>query len=348
VEDDLTDALWSAAETTPAKVEAALRDLERERHAADESYVPARVLNLVAIVDREWRGEVENRLARVGRYHPSRTVLVTIEPRRERISATASVTEDGDGVRETVVVGVGAQHVRRLDRVVDPLVATDVHTALWAPHGHAEAIDALLPIAQVVLHDSTDEPESRTALARAGELAQRAYVVDLAWLRTTPWRVRVAAAFDPPAWRDGLRTISGVTVRHHPDSTIAAALFLGWMASRLGWETSPLVRRDGSLVGRASTRRQEVRLETRASDQGVRGLGGVTITTADGGEIALDRGEGGLTARRRHRDGTESCSTVLGASRGEAGILGQGLRQALLRDRTYAPALAAAGELVAG
>ena len=30
---------------------------------------------------------------------------------------------------------------------------------------------------------------------------------------------------------------------------------------------------------------------------------------------------------------------MLGASRGEAGILGEGIRQALLRDPTYAPAL---------
>jgi hypothetical protein len=33
---------------------------------------------------------------------------------------------------------------------------------------------------------------------------------------------------------------------------------------------------------------------------------------------------------------------VLGASRGEAGILGEGIRQALLRDPTFAPALRAA------
>jgi hypothetical protein len=33
---------------------------------------------------------------------------------------------------------------------------------------------------------------------------------------------------------------------------------------------------------------------------------------------------------------------VLGASRGEAGILGEGIRQALLREPTYRPALAAA------
>ena len=33
---------------------------------------------------------------------------------------------------------------------------------------------------------------------------------------------------------------------------------------------------------------------------------------------------------------------MLGASRGEAGILGEGIRQALLRDPTYMPALMAA------
>jgi hypothetical protein len=37
----------------------------------------------------------------------------------------------------------------------------------------------------------------------------------------------------------------------------------------------------------------------------------------------------------------------MGASRGEPGILGEGIRQALLRDPTYRPALDAATRLVA-
>ena len=41
--------------------------------------VPARVLNLVVIVDRDWKGEIANRLERVGRYHASRTVLCAVE-----------------------------------------------------------------------------------------------------------------------------------------------------------------------------------------------------------------------------------------------------------------------------
>jgi hypothetical protein len=36
----------------------------------------------------------------------------------------------------------------------------------------------------------------------------------------------------------------------------------------------------------------------------------------------------------------------MGASRGEGGILGEGVRQALLRDPTYRPALAAAQGMV--
>ena len=46
-----------------------LRELLKQRHAQSEAYVPARVLNLVVLADREWRGEIYNRLESVGRYH---------------------------------------------------------------------------------------------------------------------------------------------------------------------------------------------------------------------------------------------------------------------------------------
>jgi hypothetical protein len=69
------------------------------------------------------------------------------------------------------------------------------------------------------------------------------------------------------------------------------------------------------------------------------------LETASGRHLELDRGPGGLRARYRNRKGDEREWTVLGASRGEAGILGEGIRQALLRDSTYGPALAAANAL---
>ncbi|MBX5440834.1 MAG: glucose-6-phosphate dehydrogenase assembly protein OpcA [Solirubrobacteraceae bacterium] len=352
-----SDRTWFERDTTPAAIEAALRRLLVEsRHGEHSGAIPARVLNLVTVVDRQWRGEIENRLERVGRYHASRTVLLAVEPRRTTIDARATVHVDAEPhpsgmttAREHLVLDVGAEHVEHLATIVDPLVVTDLPTMLWAPHGHAEAIDELLPLAQVVLLDSVDEPDLEDALARARALARRAYVVDLAWLRSTPWRERIAGAFDPPAERARLATIAAVEVRHHPDSAVAGVLLLGWLCARLGWRPGALAaRRDRALEGRARARRGEVRLVLRpAPEQPVRGLAGLTIETGDGTVLRLDRGEGGLRAERVTRRGGRRTWTVLGASRGEPGILGEGIRQALLRDPTYRPALDAAAEMVA-
>ena len=73
---------------------------------------------------------------------------------------------------------------------------------------------------------------------------------------------------------------------------------------------------------------------------------GLTLSTASGRTYSLDRGPGGLRARYHHKRGTEREWTILGASRGESGILGEGIRQALLRDATYTPALRAAATLL--
>ena len=78
------------------------------------------------------------------------------------------------------------------------------------------------------------------------------------------------------------------------------------------------------------------------------GLAGIEVETASGRQFRLDRGPGGLRAHYQHIRGIEREWTVLGASRGEAGIQGEGIRQALLRDPTFGPALAKAAELVAG
>jgi glucose-6-phosphate dehydrogenase assembly protein OpcA len=198
-----------------------------------------------------------------------------------------------------------------------------------------------------VLLDSVDEPDHAAALDRVCALAERAYVVDLAWLRSTPWRERVASAFDPADRRVELQTLSKVSVRHRPDSTVSGLLLLGWLCSRLGWRPEALNRQGELLRGRARGRRGEIELRLEPiADMSVRGLAGVELTSDRGTVLALERGAGGLTARRRERSGDESTWTVLGASRGEPGILGEGIRQALLRDSTFRPALAAARRLL--
>jgi glucose-6-phosphate dehydrogenase assembly protein OpcA len=346
----VSDAVWSEQGATPDAIEAALRRLLKQRHSENGGYVPARVLNMVTFVDSSYSGEIANRLRGVGRYHASRLIVLSYDPARERLDARASVASEGDPgpgelalLRETVIVEIGAHHLDDLFTIVDPLVVTDLPTLLWSPHGHPESVDALLGLAQAVLLDSIDEPDCREAVERAQALARRAYVVDLAWLRSTPWRERIASTFDPPAMRGELEGIASLTVRHHPDSTVAGILLIGWLASRLGWEASPLLGREGALLGSASAHRQDIALRLESSSElQVPGLAGLTLQTASGLELSLDRAPGGLRAQQRDGRGIERQWTMPGASRGEAGVLGEGIRQALLRDPTYVPALRSA------
>jgi glucose-6-phosphate dehydrogenase assembly protein OpcA len=350
-----SDAVWSEQGTTPDAIEAALRQLLVQVHAENDDFVPARVLNMIAFVDREWTGEIANRLRGVGRYHASRLVVLAYEPRRERLDGRVMIASEGACapgelalLHETVVVELGERHLDDLLTIADPLVVTDLPTLLWSPHGHHEVVTELLRLSQAVLLDSVDEPIAREALDRACELSERAYVVDLAWLRSTPWRERVAATLDPLWLRRELGAIATVTVRHHPTSTAAAALLVGWLASRLGWKTATLAPDGDALVASTRVDGHDVALRLEAAPElQVPGLESVALETRPGLQLRLSRGAGGLRARRRDTHGEEREWTIPGASRGETGVLGEGIRQALLRDPTYVPALKAARAMLA-
>ena len=354
-----SDAVWSEQGTTPDAIESALRELLSAKHAENGGYVPARVLNMVVFVESDYSGEIANRLRRVGRYHASRTIVLSYEPHREQLNARVTVASEGEPgpdevapLRETAIVEIGERHLDDLQTIADPLVVSDLPTLLWSPHRHPEAADALLGLAQATLIDSIEEPVWDAAIERACVLSERAYVVDLAWLRSTPWRERIAATFDTPRMRGELDRIDALEVRHHPDSTVAAMLFVGWLASRLHWELGHTeiegrTGHDGVLSGRAKARGADIELRLREEPElQVPGLAGVRLSSTSGVQLSLNRGPGGLRAHHRDRDGAERTGTLLGASRGEGGILGEGIRQALLRDPTYRPALDAAREML--
>jgi glucose-6-phosphate dehydrogenase assembly protein OpcA len=349
-----SEALWSEQDTNPDAIEDALRELLRERHAENEALAPARVLNLVVIVDNKWRDDVADRLQRVGRYHASRTVLCAVEKGRKKLDAKVVMafgepTDSGLAlIHEEVVIDLGPDHLSGIETIVDPVIVPGLATMVWSPHGHEEAVDALKDLTDVVLLDSDEASGVVDAFDRARTLLRSAYVVDLAWLRTTPWRERLAASFDPSWRRAELSEITGVSVRHRAGASASARLLVGWLASRLGWEVGHLDDgKGGGIDGKA--RKDEdghgVELHIEPVDQEVPGLAGVTLTAGETFWLSLDRGPGGLRAQVHRPNGTEGEWRVLGASRGEAGILGEGVRQALLRDPTYGPALNAARRL---
>ncbi len=344
----MSEDIWSEQDTNPDAIEAALRELLRERHAANEALAPARVINLIVIVDREWKGEIANRLERAGRYHGSRTVLCAVEEKRTTLDAVATVSyEEPKGsalgvMHETVEIDLGPGHLRALQTICDPVLVSELPTVLWSPHGHPEAVDAVCPLTDVMLLDSDDVDDPVDAFARAERLRKHVYIVDLAWLRTTPWRERLAATFDLPERLAALREIEELEIRHRETSMASALLLAGWLSSRLQWERSHLQLWDGRPASGAADGDGDVIVSLHTAEQEAPGLAGVTVSTADGTALSLQRGQGGLDATERDADGDERHWKIMGASRGEGGILGEGIRQALLRDPTYLPALKAA------
>jgi glucose-6-phosphate dehydrogenase assembly protein OpcA len=344
----VSEDVWSEQDTNPDAIEAALRELLRERHAANEALAPARVINLIVIVDREWKGEIANRLERAGRYHGSRTVLCAVEEKRTTLDAVATVSyEEPKGsslgvMHESVEIDLGPEHLRALQTICDPVLVGELPTVLWSPHGHPDAVDAVCPLVDVMLLDSDDVDDPVEAFARAERLRKHAYIVDLAWLRTTPWRERLAATFDLPERLAALREIEELEIRHRETSMASALLLAGWLSSRLQWERSHLRLWDGRLASADGAGNGDVVVSLHTAEQEAPGLAGVTVTTADGISLSLQRGQGGLDATERGADGDERHWKIMGASRGEPGILGEGIRQALLRDPTYLPALEAA------
>ena len=344
----MSDSLWSERDATPSAISGALGSLLREGHEDGSAHSPARALNLVVTVDSEWRGEVMNRLERVGRSHPSRTIVFAVDPGAETLDAQVSIScatsSEHDApapCRERIEITVGPRHLPHLSSIAAPILLSDLPTVVWSPHRHEEAIASLVSLADAILVDSLEEPSVERAIKGARSLADRAHVVDLAWLRDAPWRERVAALFEAPGWARAPFEISRVALRHAAGSGMASLLLVGWLGSRLQWKPRPLFPHDGALHAKLRGRRQHVDLELSvAGGQVAPGLEQVTIETASAATISLQRHPGGFAATRRAPRGEERDWVVLGAFPDERRVLGDGIRQTLLRDPAYEEALA--------
>lgn len=334
--------VWAGHGVAPDDIEGAMRQLERERYLVTGGALPARALNLIVIVETPFAGEILRRLDAVGRNAPSRTIMIRVAPDRSSLNARVALTASDPAeqrpdatLHERVTIDVGDRHVARLESIVDPVVMSDVPTLVWAPHGHRAAFDAVVGLSQSVLLDTTDAAEPAAGLRAVDELlaVHDLGIVDLAWLRASPWRLRLAAHYGEPRHAAQLDRIRTVEVRHDRQSAVAGWLLAGWLADRLGWTAGPdgIVGADGAPV--------DVGLQP--VDVGVQGLAGTTIVTDDGARFSLDRCEGGLRAHRVTAERDDRWM-VLGASRGESGVLSAAFRRTLVPDDGYVGALRAA------
>ncbi len=145
------------------------------------------------------------------------------------------------------------------------------------------------------------------------------YIADLNWHRLSAWQELAAAAYDPPERRASLGEIDKITLDYEKGNAAQAILYLGWFASRLGWEPVSFTEEGGDYdlkyVKFKGSNDKEIMAELAA------------IPTADFGEIPGDLVGVRLTSSNPNADCcTILCSETTGCMRLEAGGSAQSCR----------------------
>jgi len=311
-------SFWGTRQSGVAALERELSRLRRAQsaHARELGRPIARasVLNLIVYAEREAHARRAARsIADLALRHPSRAIVVladrgTREGIEQRIEMHCRLPI-ADGARlvcyEQILVRARGDVDDRLASALIPLLVPDLPVFLWwtgtPPLGTRSFAD-LLRLTDRLVVDSADfaRPEmTLPVIARISDDARGRFgLTDLNWTRLTPWREIATAFFDVPAWRRFLDGITGLSVGFavdmdgrdiHPSQ---ALLFVGWLASCLGWR--PLEALAPSEAGGllfAIARPDGARVMVRVRPRFERGLAegdvfGIRIKATAGGQLA--------------------------------------------------------------
>jgi len=213
-----------------------------------------------------------------------------------------------------------------LERVADLVVSLAVPNLpkfLWwkaTPNPEQKLFQSLSASAHCTILDSCyfSDPDSEF-LKIQESIEQETYIADLNWHRLFPWQELTAAAFDPPERRAALCEVDRVAIDYEKGNDAQAMMFLGWLASRLGWKPVKYCLTGGEYE------LQHVTFQGQGDREVVAEL--AAIPTADFGEIPGDLI--GLRLGSGNPDAdccTILCSETTGCMRMEAGGVAQNCR----------------------
>jgi hypothetical protein len=188
---------------------------------------------------------------------PSRTLILHHRPNANGPELEAFVTANcklmpGGGkllCSEEITVESrkgGSDYLPSLTRA---LLVPDIPTAVLVaglPKDSA-LLQELLTVSTRLIIDSHGA-EQLQDVERLGKALPR--VADLSWLRSAPWRLAVAAAFDRPDDAALLFKLNRVKLTAGPGFASEARLVLGWLAAKLSWglkEDGLVARQQGKV-----------------------------------------------------------------------------------------------------
>lgn len=251
----------SAPESGVMSVEQVERGLARLRMNDDGSLgARASVLNLIAVTDEESAPGVTQVVSGLSGHYPCRAIIMISDPGEERpkldigLSAFCSVRSGMPGstgnqiCAEQITIHAEGPPAAHLESLAGPLLLPDLPVFLWYPNGQMPRpteSDRVVTLADRLIldsggvHDSDAFIRGVANLSADGSLAE---VGDLQWVALSPWRSLVADLFAPSERAGELGKIKRVEVLHRPAGECRALLFVGWLASALGWRPESSVR----------------------------------------------------------------------------------------------------------
>jgi len=160
---------------------------------------------------------------------------------------------------EQVFLNTNREALEDLPCTVLPFLVPELTTFLWwrgkTPFEDSSFLD-MSEICDVVLLDSADFHSDPKVLFKFNTLVQKRFshsvFTDLNWIRLKNWREETALSFDNPERLENIKNIKKVKIVYSSSSEkdffYQPLLFLGWMASLLGWDGIKNTSNDSSTT----------------------------------------------------------------------------------------------------
>jgi glucose-6-phosphate dehydrogenase assembly protein OpcA len=223
--------------------------LRRSDPETGEPFQRTSVMTHLAWVPSEWVEAAEDVLAGLAERHPSRTiVLVPDADAADGLEGDVEVDcfPSGQGRQvcvETIRVRLCGTRAGVPASVVQPLLLPDLPVFLrWRglpPFGE-QPFEELVGVVDRLIVDSTEWPGLPEPYARLAKIFDRVGVSDIAWARTSRWRLQLASLW-PSIAGVGRVKVRGTAAQAH--------LLAGWLRSRLAHEVELEHEQSDRLVG---------------------------------------------------------------------------------------------------
>jgi glucose-6-phosphate dehydrogenase assembly protein OpcA len=215
----------------------------------------ASVLNLIVVTDEDSAEDVTRSVSNIAGRYPSRAIVLISDPEEGetnlefQLSAFCSVRGGGGAqvCAEQITIHAEGPPAEHLESLAGPLLISDLPVFLWYPGPFSPSspeFAGMADLADRVIVDSAAAGDRACLREIAGLLEdpEAPAIGDLQWVMLSPWRALVAELFSPPERAGELDKIRRVEVLYTPTGECRALLFVGWLASKLGWRTEDVTR----------------------------------------------------------------------------------------------------------